>query len=109
MRIIVNTRNKYAIEKDKRIFDPNSPKPYRRLSIRECARIQTFPDEFIFKYQNINDGYKMVGNAVPVNFAEAIAKKIIVDIQDYQSIGICKRLQQLYYPEQISLSSPITV
>lgn len=97
------------IEKDKRIFDPNSPKPYRRLSVRECARIQTFPDEFIFKYQNINDGYKMVGNAVPVNFAEAIAKKIILDIQDYQSIGICNRLRQLRYPEQISLFSPITV
>ncbi|PZO36238.1 MAG: DNA (cytosine-5-)-methyltransferase [Pseudanabaena frigida] len=97
------------VEKDKRIFDPNSPKPYRRLSVRECARIQTFPDEFIFKYSNINDGYKMVGNAVPVNFAEAIARKIILDIQDYQSIGICRRLRQLRYPEQISLFSPIII
>ena len=97
------------IEKDKRIFDLNSPKPYRRLSVRECARIQTFPDEFIFKYRNINDGYKMVGNAVPVNFAEAIASKIILDIQDYQSIGICKRLRQLKYPEQITLHSPTLV
>ncbi|MBD2188506.1 DNA cytosine methyltransferase [Pseudanabaena mucicola] len=95
--------------KDKRIFDPHSPKPYRRLSVRECARIQSFPDEFIFKYKNINDGYKMVGNAVPVNFAEAIASKIIVDIQDYQSIGICRRLRQLSYPEQIILISPSLV
>lgn len=97
------------VEKDKRIFDPNSLKPYRRLSVRECARIQTFPDEFIFKYRNINDGYKMVGNAVPINFAEVIASKIILDIQDYQSIGICHRLRQLKYPEQITLFSPTLV
>ena len=29
------------VDKDKRIFDPETPKPYRRLSVRECARIQT--------------------------------------------------------------------
>lgn len=64
------------VDKDKRIFDPESPKPYRRLSVRECARIQTFPDDFIFYYNNINDGYKMIGNAVPVKLAENIAKQI---------------------------------
>lgn len=64
------------IGKDEMIFDPNSPKPYRRLSVRECARIQTFPDKFVFKYSKINDGYKMIGNAVPVKLAEAIALKI---------------------------------
>lgn len=69
---------------------PNSPKmikvdrdkfefvdgDYRRLSVRECARIQGFDDEFIFIYENLNDGYKMVGNAVPVNLAFLIAKEI---------------------------------
>ena len=64
------------VDKDKRIFDPESLKPYRRLSVRECARIQTFPDDFIFYYNNINDGYKMIGNAVPVKLAENIAKQI---------------------------------
>lgn len=64
------------VEKDKQIFDPDSPKPYRRLSVRECARIQTFPDDFIFKYKKVNDGYKMIGNAVPVKLSEAIAKQI---------------------------------
>ena len=49
---------------------------YRRLSVRECARIQTFPDNFIFEYNNIADGYKMVGNAVPVKLAEVIAETI---------------------------------
>jgi DNA (cytosine-5)-methyltransferase 1 len=46
------------------------------LSVRECARIQTFPDDFIFFYEKISDGYKMVGNAVPVKLAEEIAKEI---------------------------------
>ena len=68
------------IEQNKRIFVPGKEHLYRRLSVRECARIQTFPDDFIFKYTNIADGYKMIGNAVPVNFANAIAKKIYSDL-----------------------------
>ncbi len=49
---------------------------YRRLSVRECARIQTFPDKFKFIYTDINDGYKMVGNAVPPRLAYYIALSI---------------------------------
>ncbi|MDA3058247.1 DNA cytosine methyltransferase [Campylobacter sp. VBCF_05 NA6] len=49
---------------------------YRRLSVRECARIQGFSDDFKFIYESINDGYKMIGNAVPVNLAYEIAKSI---------------------------------
>ncbi len=63
------------VGKDKQIFDPETPKPYRRLSVRECARIQTFPDLFEFIYENINDGYKMIGNAVPVNLSLALARQ----------------------------------
>ena len=68
------------IEQNKRIFIPGKEHLYRRLSVRECARIQTFPDSFIFKYKNIGDGYKMIGNAVPVNFAKQIALKIKKDL-----------------------------
>lgn len=71
------------IEKDKRVFVPGKENLYRRFSVRECARIQTFPDDFIFYYTDIADGYKMVGNAVPVKLAEAIATKIEKDIKDY--------------------------
>jgi DNA (cytosine-5)-methyltransferase 1 len=67
--------------KDKMIFIPGKEKLYRRLSVRECARIQTFPDSFIFKYNNIADGYKMIGNAVAVNFAYNLAKKIYMDLK----------------------------
>jgi DNA (cytosine-5)-methyltransferase 1 len=67
------------VEQNKRIFAVGKEELYRRLSVRECARIQTFPDDFIFKYQNVSDGYKMVGNAVPVQFAYHLAKQIYQD------------------------------
>lgn len=72
------------VEKNKRVFVKGKEHLYRRLSVRECARIQTFPDNFIFYYENVNDGYKMVGNAVPVNFAEILANAILRDISDYK-------------------------
>lgn len=49
---------------------------YRRMTIREVARIQGFPDDFQFIYENTNDAYKMIGNAVPVNLAYEIASAI---------------------------------
>ena len=51
---------------------------YRRLSVRESARVQGFPDSFIFKYRNVADGYKIIGNAVPPPLAKAIAESIFV-------------------------------
>jgi len=64
------------VNADKRIFVPGKEHLYRRLSVREAARIQTFPDDFILKYKNITAGYKMIGNAVPVNLAYIVAKVI---------------------------------
>ena len=49
---------------------------YRRLSIREAARVQGFPDNFEFIYTSLQDGYKMIGNAVPVELAHAMAEQI---------------------------------
>lgn len=91
------------VERDKFKFDPKSPFSYRRLSVRECARIQTFPDRFIFKYNDVADGYKMIGNAVPVNMAEIIAAKIFTDIQEYQELGYCNHLRQAPPTERIRL------
>ena len=56
---------------------------YRRMTIREVARVQGFPDDFKFIYKNTNDAYKMIGNAVPVNLAYEIA------------VGIKKALETL--------------
>ena len=69
------------ISQNERIFEPGYEDQYRRLSVRECARIQTFPDNFVFKYRDVADGYKMIGNAVPVNLAFEIAKQIKKDLE----------------------------
>ena len=74
------------IEQNKRIFEPGFENKYRRLTVRECARIQTFPDDFIFHYKNIASGYKMIGNAVPVNMAFELAKVIKSDLENIKEI-----------------------
>lgn len=65
-----------TVEQDIRKFVEGKEKLYRRLSVRECARIQTFPDDFIFYYKNIDTGYKMVGNAVAIEMGYSIATSI---------------------------------
>ena len=64
------------VEKNKREFAKGKEDLYRRLTVRECARIQTFPDSFKFYYTDVADGYKMVGNAVPVKLANIVANAI---------------------------------
>ena len=61
------------VSMNERRFDANHLDLYRRLSVRECARIQTFPDSFHFVYNKVLDGYKMVGNAVPPRLAKHLA------------------------------------
>jgi DNA (cytosine-5)-methyltransferase 1 len=65
------------VEKNKQVFVEGKEHLYRRLSVRECARIQTFPDNYTFLYRDVANGYKMIGNAVPVKLAEALAKQIM--------------------------------
>jgi DNA (cytosine-5)-methyltransferase 1 len=50
----------------------NHPSLKRRLTVRECARIQTFPDDFKF-VGSISSMYKQLGNAVPYKFSEHLA------------------------------------
>ena len=64
------------IASDEYIFAQGYEHLYRRMTVREVARIQGFPDDFKFSYTSINDAYKMIGNAVPVNLAYEIASAI---------------------------------
>jgi DNA (cytosine-5)-methyltransferase 1 len=59
------------------------PEEDRILSIRECARIQSFPDDYIF-YGTLADKQQQVADAVPPLLSEAIAKQI----KKYIEIGI---------------------
>ena len=47
----------------------------RRLTVRECARVQTFPDEFVFPYTTQRN-LTLIGNAVPPILAHAVAKSV---------------------------------
>lgn len=58
----------------------------RRLSARECAIIQTFPNDFIF-YGKLNSIYRQIGNAVPVDLAELIGKEIMKVLDKYEKVG----------------------
>ena len=52
------------------------PTETRPLSVREYARIQTFPDEWVFS-GTLSSKYKQIGNAVPVNLAYAVGRSLI--------------------------------
>lgn len=65
-------------------FDCNMyihPTQARGLSPREAARVQTFPDDYVFKGPQ-NSWYMQIGNAVPVKLAEVIGKCIINKIKN---------------------------
>ena len=52
------------------------PDETRPLTVREYARIQTFPDHWQFS-GSLSSQYKQIGNAVPVNLAHAVGRSVI--------------------------------
>ncbi len=59
------------------ILIPQKNKNPRRLSVRESARLQGYPDHFIVDAVSMNQGYRQFGNSVVVPLIEAIGEKII--------------------------------
>ena len=72
------------ISQNERVFVPGKEDLYRRLSVRECARIQTFPDNWHF-VGSLSSQYKQIGNAVPVNLATEIGCSLIRCLNAYYS------------------------
>lgn len=64
------------VGKDKWVFANEPGKRPRRLSVRECARIQTFPDWYKFVGSTI-DKYALIGDAVPPLLAKRIAEAVL--------------------------------
>ena len=58
------------------------PNKERRMSVRECALIQTFPMDFEFT-GSLGNMYKQIGNAVPVLMAEKIANEIKISLDEF--------------------------
>lgn len=61
------------------------PEETRPLTVREYARIQTFPDEWVFE-GNISAQYKQIGNAVPVNLASAVGRSLVALLNDIEKL-----------------------
>lgn len=61
------------------------PLETRPLTVREYARIQTFPDEWQFT-GNMASQYKQIGNAVPINFAWAIGRALVRLLNDMEEL-----------------------
>lgn len=57
------------------------PVEVRPFSIRESARIQSFPDDWEFK-GSVASKYKQIGNAVPCNLAKEIGKNILLSLKE---------------------------
>jgi DNA (cytosine-5)-methyltransferase 1 len=74
------------IDQNKRIFVPGKEDLYRRLSVRECARIQTFPDDWLFD-GSVAQQYKQIGNAVPVNLAKEVGYSIVRFLNSYYNLS----------------------
>jgi len=62
------------------------PLETRPLTVREYARIQTFPDSWLFA-GTMGDKYKQIGNAVPVNLAWAVGRSLIRLFNDIQTVA----------------------
>jgi DNA (cytosine-5)-methyltransferase 1 len=83
-----------------RFRDPKSgeythPDQDRTISIREAARIQSFPDWFVFEGSH-TDQYDQVGNAVPPLLAKAVAEQILRAFMGEESAAPVKSRYRIY-------------
>ncbi len=58
------------------------PDQHRTISLREAALLQTFPSDYHFETDTFERACEMVGNALPCDFAEAIASQVAATIAE---------------------------
>ena len=62
------------------------PEETRPFTVREYARIQTFPDDWAFE-GSVSQQYKQIGNAVPVNLGKEVGYSIVTFLNKYYSLS----------------------
>ena len=75
------------LHKDGNQFIHPDPEQSRTITVREAARLQSFPDDFQFAGSR-SEKYKQIGNAVPPLFAEALARAIRSNLDSLQDENV---------------------
>jgi DNA (cytosine-5)-methyltransferase 1 len=76
----------------------------RPLTVREYARIQTFPDSWEF-CGSLSSQYKQIGNAVPVNLSFAVGRSLIKLLNDIESVSSSEPKAEIIKKELIALAN----
>jgi DNA (cytosine-5)-methyltransferase 1 len=69
------------------------PQETRPLTVREYARIQTFPDSWSFS-GSLSSQYKQIGNAVPVNLAFAMGRALVRLLNNIEEISLEDKISE---------------
>lgn len=81
------------------------PEETRPLTVREYARIQTFPDDWEFA-GSVTSQYKQIGNAVPVNLGYHIGKSVIEMLENKSKDKVIENVSEIYQ-YGISIQMPL--
>jgi len=75
----------------------------RIMSVREIARIQSFPDWFIFQGKNTKSKYQQIGNAVPPRLAYELAQSVISTLKKEQT----QQFPPIFYDDFVRAGKPL--